>query len=251
MRCMHEAQFHRESCFITLTYDDVHLPLGGTLVKKHFQDFMKRLRWSLGEKRIAFFHCGEYGERLGRPHYHAVVFGHDFKDKVLHKRSEVPGEDLYRSEELARLWGHGFAVVGAVSSRSAAYTASYVVKKIGGELAKSHYRRIIPETGEVVQLVPEYATMSKGIGKRWIERYHTEVYPDDFIVVGGKKALVPRYYDKQMQRIAPTKLRAVKLQRLEDGSTRKAKHEQTPERLAVREEVKTAALNLKRKGVLS
>jgi len=44
VRCMHEAQMHRYSCFLTLTYSDEFLPSDGTLVLKDFQDFMKRLR---------------------------------------------------------------------------------------------------------------------------------------------------------------------------------------------------------------
>lgn len=40
-RCYHESQLYKENSFITLTYDDEHLPLGWTLVLKHWQDFAK------------------------------------------------------------------------------------------------------------------------------------------------------------------------------------------------------------------
>lgn len=44
VRCTHESLLHKENSFITLTYDDEHLPEDGGLVKKHWQDFCKRLR---------------------------------------------------------------------------------------------------------------------------------------------------------------------------------------------------------------
>src|SRR4051812_44934530 len=44
MRLVHEKKLHSHSSFITLTYDDKNLPLGGTLIKRDFQLFMKRLR---------------------------------------------------------------------------------------------------------------------------------------------------------------------------------------------------------------
>lgn len=44
VRCTHEALLHQENSFITLTYDDEHLPWDRGLRKKHWQDFAKRLR---------------------------------------------------------------------------------------------------------------------------------------------------------------------------------------------------------------
>ena len=62
LRCIHEAQLHEDNSYITLTYDDDNLPANASLDKSDFQKFMKRLRKSLGDKKVRFFHCGEYGE---------------------------------------------------------------------------------------------------------------------------------------------------------------------------------------------
>ena len=43
LRCVHEAQVHDENCFITLTYNNENLPKDGSLNKRDFQLFMKRL----------------------------------------------------------------------------------------------------------------------------------------------------------------------------------------------------------------
>ncbi|AXH76874.1 MAG: replication initiator protein [Microviridae sp.] len=244
---MHEAQFHEFNCFITLTYNDESLPAGGTLVKKHFQDFMKRLRYHVKEKygisRVSYFHCGEYGERLRRPHYHAILFGMDFSDKKEWKRSETG--TLYRSEELDSLWQLGFCSVGAVTLQSCAYVARYVMKKITGAKASEHYISVDSDTGEISDLQPEYITMSlkPAIGERWFAKYQGDVYPDDFAVMDGKKLRVPRYYDKKLELVDEDLYKDMKRERVARASTRKARLENGPIRLAVREECKEAALS--------
>lgn len=54
LRIMHEASLYDDNCFVTLTYDDEHLPKDGSLVKKDFQLFMKKLRKKF-DSRIRFF----------------------------------------------------------------------------------------------------------------------------------------------------------------------------------------------------
>ena len=96
IRCVHEASSFQMNSFLTLTYDDAYLPSNSALVKKDFQDFMKRFRkkfqgFNAVEYKgkvtypIRYFHCGEYGETYGRPHYHACIFNFDFPDKVFWK----------------------------------------------------------------------------------------------------------------------------------------------------------------------
>lgn len=244
VRCVHEAQMHASNSFVTLTYREP--PEGGSLVHKHFQDFMKRLRKWMGAKRVSYFMCGEYGTQLERPHYHALLFGCDFPDKSPWKKTGR-GEQLFTSATLERLWGHGFVSIGAVSFESAAYTARYVMKKITGDLADDHYRRVDAQTGEVFNLAPEYVAMScrPAVGRRWIERFGLDVYPDDFVVVRGRKMKPPRYYDKVRKSADYIAHRKLLLDRIGRGNTPSARKERTAERLAVREEVAHARVNLR------
>lgn len=53
-RIMHEAQLHEHNSFVTLSYDDAHLPDGASLVLEHQQKFLKRLRRRLPQQ-IRFF----------------------------------------------------------------------------------------------------------------------------------------------------------------------------------------------------
>lgn len=242
VRCVHESELHRENSFVTLTYRDEDLPYGGTLVKKHFQDFMKRLRRFYDGERISYFHCGEYGEERRRPHYHALLFGVWFPDSTFYKRNER-GDSLYDSPTLSRLWGLGDCRIGAVTFESAAYCARYTLSKITGERAKKHYEVIVPETGEIIQLLPEYVTMSlkPGIGKRWYEQFSSDVYPADFVVVaGGRKYAPPSYYDLLHELQAPDDFQRVVLERVKKARTRAG--DSTPERLVVREKVRKSQL---------
>ena len=81
VRCLHESKCYDDNCFVTLTYSPEHLPKGGTLVRKHLQDFIKRLRTANLDRKIRVFYCGEYGSELSRPHYHLCLFNFDFLDK--------------------------------------------------------------------------------------------------------------------------------------------------------------------------
>lgn len=190
IRIMHEAQMHKENCFITLTYDDKHLSYGGTqatLYKPDLQKFWKRLRKEAGHG-IRYFACGEYGEQRSRPHFHACVFGHNFKDKTL--LSTQGGNNIYSSRSLDRIWGNGHCSVGALDIGCAAYVAGYIIdKRLGDE----------GETYMVRGIEPEYVVMSRrpGIGHTWFDKFAGDIYPADRVVLSdGRKSRPPRYYDE-------------------------------------------------------
>jgi len=238
-RCLHEAQLHATSSFVTLTYCDNSLPLGGTLIKKHFQDFMKRLRKKYG--KVRYFHCGEYGETSNRPHYHALLFGLDFPDKTFHTENGQ-GNTIYKSDTLNTLWGHGFCTIGDVNFETAAYTARYILKKVTGEAAQAHYSTVDPATGEIITRLPEYITMSlkPAIGQGWFDQFSSDVYPDDFVVVRGKTIRPPRFYDRKYALQNPAAAEKIKYRRIRNGALHKA--DNTPERLAVKRQVKLSQI---------
>lgn len=237
VRCMHEAAMHSFNSFVTLSYSDEFLPSNKSLNKRHFQLFMKKLRKRF--VRVRFYHCGEYGEETKRPHYHALLFNVFFSDRVFLKFNDQ-GHRLYTSELLDSLWGLGNCWIGDVTFDSAAYVARYCTKKVTGQAAEAAYTRIDGETGEVVQVLPEYATMSlkPGIGATWYAKFKGEVYPSDFIIRDGVRMLPPRAYDKYLEMEDAEALRQVRARRSRDGQSRAA--DNTPDRLRVREEVKKA-----------
>ncbi len=239
IRCFHEAALHDQNCFVTLTYDDEHLPAGGTLVLRDFQLFMKRLRKEYGSG-IRFYACGEYGEKFGRPHYHVCLFNFDPPDKKLYKvRDHV---QLYSSATMDKIWGMGFTVTGDVTFQSAAYVARYIMKKINGPEATPHYETVDLQTGELFQQKPEFTTMSRrpGIGKNWLKKYQADIYDHDFVVMNGKKMRPPRYYDRQFEITNPEDYKIIKGNRLR--SAKDHSDDQTPARLKVRETVQAAQI---------
>lgn len=246
VRCVHEASLHQENCFITCTYRPESVPDDGGLRKEHFQKFMKRLRKAIAPREVRYFHCGEYGERLSRPHYHACLFGYDFPDKKPFK--EVTGGTLYVSEMLDSIWGLGFCSVGAVTFESAAYVARYVMGKVVGDAAAHHYMTMNEETGELYPVIPEYVTMSRrpGIASAWFERWGGEVYPNDEVIMNGHAVRPPRFYDKLFE-AAHGDIKEVKDGRL--AAVLKHAENNTPQRLRVREIVTTRRLELLKRGM--
>jgi len=245
VRIMHEAQQWPENSYITLTYNDQHLPQQNQLKKKDFQDFMKRLRRANPGKTIRFYHCGEYGEQSWRPHYHACIFNHDFHDKepLFHQK----GNWVYKSEELAERWGKGHVSTGKLTFESAAYVARYVTKKINGAKAEEHYQRYDEFTDEYYQLVPEYVTMSRGakkglggIGKNWYEKYGEAVRNNDEVIINGRPQKPPRYYDKLFEDFDPHEYELTKQERLSQAKATES--ERTPERLQQKEKLRKRAL---------
>lgn len=248
VRCMHEAKMHEQNSFITLTYSDQNLPENNSLNHRDVQLFLKRLRFTLG-KKVRYYMCGEYGENFGRPHYHIVLFGHDFEDKKYFFKSPS-GSRVYRSETLEKLWPLGHSSLGDVNFESAAYVARYVMKKITGEQAKTHYGETTSqETGEIkLKKTPEYNKMSlkPGIGQSWLDKYHQDVYPSDQVIIRNKPTKPPRFYDKKYSLFKPIEFEAIQHNR--EKEARKNYLDNTPERLAVKEKVTEAKLNkLKRK----
>lgn len=133
----------QESFFITLTYDEEHVPkvvdedsIGFTLRKEDAQQFIKNLRRFFdyhNEKKFRFYLCGEYGEFTHRPHFHAILFGLDPEvdlrcEEVIGK-NEL-GQPYFKSPVLDKVWNKGYTLACDVSYETCNYVARYVTKKL-------------------------------------------------------------------------------------------------------------------------
>lgn len=212
-RCMLEMEYHKSAYFVTLTYNDEHVPRvyypdpdtgeamkALSLRKRDLQLFMKRLRKSFPQCHIRFFAAGEYGSGTFRPHYHLILFGLELDDLQLYKTSPQ-GFRYYNSPSLQRCWSVfdddrcvsplGFAVVADVSWETCAYTARYVMKKLKGPEAQFYNDH---------NLEPPFTVMSRkpGIARLWYDD-HPDCMEQAYINIstptGGKKFRPPRYYD--------------------------------------------------------
>lgn len=240
VRCIHEAQLHEHNSFLTLTYRDEKLPPNKSLVVKDWQNFAKRLRKRHGPFR--FLHCGEYGERNDRPHYHAAIFGLDFKQDRIFRKNTPAGFPLYQSDSLDKCWQNGFAWIGELTFDSASYVARYIMKKQNGDRAWIKYGEVVDEaTGEVThKRIPEYTTMSRrpGIGSVWIEKYMDDVYPRDQVIVNGKPMRPPKFYDQEYEKRNPKGFKRLKARRRAEA--KRKEDDNGYERLEVKEIVARA-----------
>lgn len=233
LRIGHECKLHSPNWFATLTYKDENLPTNGSLRYSDVQAFYKKLRHKIGPFR--HFTVGEYGEQTFRPHYHAVWFGMALPDL---QRFRTQGEhQTFTSKIVNETWGMGHILLGSVTTQSANYVARYSLKKVNGDLAEAHYQG----------REPEFCHMSSkpGIGHDWFMRYHADVTTHDYVIRDGVKNPAPRYYDKLYKRIGG-ELDVTKMGRVEKA--RAQADNNTPERLAVREEVAQARSNLKKRN---
>lgn len=194
IRCYHEQSRLGPGSFVTLTFDDDHvprLPDGQlTLNYRPFQLFMKRLRKAYSHVTFRFVMCGEYGSRTQRPHYHAMLFGFRFPDSR-------PFGKYYRSATLERLWPLGHSLIGDLVPGSINYVCRYNLKKITGAKADEWYKG----------RVPEFIRCSNrpGIGADWLDSFYSDIYKVDLFTEAvlrdsarflGRDCRPPKYYDK-------------------------------------------------------
>lgn len=190
VRSVHEAQFHEENYFLTLTFSDDCLPANRSLDTKTLQNFWKKIRKACPLMRFKYYAAGEYGEKYSRPHYHASTFGLELPDLQPSFKSET-GFQMYNSRRLDAAWDMGNVYVAPLSFETAAYTARYICKKILGKNADAHYQSL--------GIIPERAWISKGLGKEWHHAYLSETYRDNYIVARGVPSVPPRTYNRWLK----------------------------------------------------
>ncbi len=180
IRLREEAKYSTSSHFITLTYSDETIcfkekvdPDTGeilyvqTVVKKHLQDYIKRLR-NVTDQKLRYYAISEYGGLTLRPHYHMLMFN-------------LPN-DL--THEYANRWPFGHVYIGDVTPSSIQYVAQYHVTK-----------NVAPPGAE-----PNFALMSRkpGIGYQYLEKmkewHDTGYYDRDYYPQKEVKRRLPRYY---------------------------------------------------------
>lgn len=217
IRLMLEAENWDNAYFVTLTYNNEHIPDNRKVNKDDMTLFWKRLRYFFkGEKSInwkdkieypiRYFYCGEYGERLGRPHYHAIIFNIKLDDLEFYKFGKN-GDPIYKSKKINNIWGKGFCAIGKLEYKSACYVARYTQKKLGIK-PKIHYYKDVYDT-KLNRMVhrridkkdsgEEFILMSRkiGIGRLYWEKFQEKILQNANIIITTK--------DKQGRPIAKVK----------------------------------------------
>lgn len=232
-RCILEAEQWKENYFVTLTYDDLHLPCNsvikdpktekeyedqgdwdtGHLDYKEFQDFKKRLlehwRRHYDHEGIRFYMCGEYGGQTERPHYHVIFFNLPIKPENLKVHQiNKNGTVLYECKEIEKIWGKGYVSIAEVNWDTCAYVARYCMKKMKRKPREEYF-----ENGQV----PEFVHMSNtpGIGSA---AFNIKMFENDEIIIKGHREKIQgikpaRYFDKMYDLINPDHMKEIKEKR--------------------------------------
>lgn len=190
IRLLHEKEYWEKTSFVTLTYDDQHLPKDEGLDKSELQRFIKRIRKN-NKRKMKYYASGEYGvkcllcgknqlecqcikfvETVGRPHYHLIMFGYDQDEK----------------EIIQDNWYCGMVHVGTCTKDSIKYVSSYIQKKWTGEKAVTEYgKKTIP-----------FQVCSQGLGKKWLEDNKERICQKLYITRNGIKIPLPKYYKDKL-----------------------------------------------------
>lgn len=176
IRLKEELKVSEKATFLTLTYNDEHLPKSGQLNKKDLQNYFKRVRSE--EKKLKYYACGEYGEDNNRPHYHGIIFNVD-KEILINKWSVPTGQYDYEGRPINEEMG--FVECDPVNEATIHYVTKYITNG-----KKYSYGYIKP-----------FAIMSKGLGKSFINTnssYHKSLKSTTYVGLGGVKNNLPRYY---------------------------------------------------------
>lgn len=177
IRLMMEEKTSTDTCFITLTYDDEHLPENGSLVKSDLQKFWKRLRKDCNSK-IRYYACGEYGDEKQRPHYHAIIFG-----LGVNETTRQLLKDNWRLCDSSRFNGtkSGLSFCEPDSIR---YVTGYIQKKLNGDMAKIVY-------GD--RLAP-FQCSSQKLGNDYFITHKDELVKQGCLIYRGKTVNFPKYF---------------------------------------------------------
>lgn len=208
LRLLYELSDWDSAMFVTLTYDEEHVPADFSLHKKDPVGFFKRLRSYLAynsDREIKYYCCGEYGDKKditrpdkkhGRPHYHAIIFGmspFDENDRRLiveawQHRSEDWQFDRNRGKPNEYGIGEKSAIQN-VTPMDIEYVTGYVQKKLSGDLANQNYG------GDT----PPFAIMSKGLGLNFALKNADRLRTNGFTHINGHKISLPRYYRDKLE----------------------------------------------------
>jgi len=195
-RLILESNNHADNLWITLTYNDDHLPRGydhprllrrfgslhaPSLKREDYQNFFKRLR-NYVDVPFKFFISGEYGDKYHRPHYHACLFGLGDRHREAIKKAWATRDENYELQPIGNIY------FGTLTWDSAQYTVGYTIKK----MTSFHH-------DDLKGRYPEFGQASKGISLlavedvlKYIKRYQLQTVPKH-LLINGKKVPVPRY----------------------------------------------------------
>lgn len=245
-RCMLETLDHESAYWLTLTYDEEHLPIldaikyneiyetdthniivpvtiendgtwiNGSLFPKHIDEFIKKIRNKFRNSKIRYFYCGEYGEQNQRPHYHMLLYGlpMDLSQNYGYHIDEN-NKEHWKNPLIDELWVHGLHDITNLEWSNAAYTARYTMKKLTD---MSNSNQFYAEQGKL----KEYVRMSRrpGIGMNYLKNHYQDIYKNDSMIMKTVKGNTgafkpPKAFDRVFKEMFPEDFERIQKHRRE------------------------------------
>lgn len=246
-RNMLETLDHETAFFITLTYDDEHLPIlenttyiqkfdlgyktvelpetiendgtwiEGSLWPDHVKTFINSLRKHfnrLGTNNIRYFYCGEYGETTQRPHYHMLIYGLPMDiTQNYDYHIDKQFKEHWKNPIIDQYWPYGMHDIANVEWSSAAYVSRYCMKKIYEEENSDQW---YAEHGKL----KEFICMSRkpGIGMNYYQKNKFKIYENDSMIMKTVKGNTgsfkpPKAFDKLFKEEYPDQFEKIEKHR--------------------------------------
>lgn len=170
-RLEQEHRFSKSAYFVTLTYDQKHMPTDQSLDVRHLQLYLKRLRKMMGKDKIRYYAVGEYGSKSGRPHYHLLIFN-AVEEYCRTAWRDIKGNPI------------GIVHIGKVTPASVAYCTKYILQ---------------PELKAPEGKKKAFSTMSRayGIGGRYLSDDMVNWHRGNdanFAMRWNQKVRLPKFY---------------------------------------------------------
>lgn len=231
-----EIKNSKHNYFVTITYDDEHLPMleeietkdgitytkteewKGVLIPQHLQKFIHDIRQYYKRKYnhdgIKYLSCGEYGTKNGRPHYHIIFFNLPLETEKFYNTKLIEHNYYSQHETIEKYWKRGFSYVGTANWNTIAYVSRYVTKKLYGNNAEDERA----QKGQI----PEFIRMSKGIGKQYWEENKEKILQTDTITIRNTKGVYqtkpPRYFYRLLEKENSEMYKTIKEKHIEDNN---------------------------------
>lgn len=205
-RCLMEMEYHNYTWFVTLTYDDEHVPVHWysdlDTGEAHFslscqyrdvQLFFKRLRRAGYTYR--YFGCSDYGTSTMRPHYHIILFGLSIPDLKPYYQDN-PTYRYYTSDTITNIWHNGDVIIGYANRSTCLYTSKYILNKdYGAHTIYDDYHMEPPRT---------FMSLKPAIGRQYYDDHPGLLDTKYFHLKtadGGVRVYPPQYF-RELDKLA-------------------------------------------------
>lgn len=245
-RCYLESLYTKDNYFVTLTYDDEHLPRPESIetsrshmifdkeacneqgyqwhyccndpddIKKFMHDLRQYITrhpkiFPEGSK-VRFIACEEYGSEGWRTHLHLILMDCYLPLSSFYVSWIDWKKDIHWNNSiLEKIWGKGRVDVMEANYEAMAYVARYATKKVMNTADEVEYgaRGMLKEVFR--------QSRNPGIGWQYYQDHKEEIYEHDYVFVKTKKGVEkrrpPEYYDRMFEKEFPEKMKEIKKKR--------------------------------------